>query len=137
MFQTKDNKATAWATRFTITDAVGNPGTLRPVIPAGDKINPGGNESIVSAPVKFKPATFAAGTAVDVASPEIPFFAASDVAAPASGPLRKQQTQGKDNEESDIKTASAKTSSSSKTNIVEVTLVVLILALALTQALVV
>ncbi|KAI9238573.1 MAG: hypothetical protein BYD32DRAFT_260553 [Podila humilis] len=55
MFQTKDNKATAWATRFTITDAAGNPGTLRPVIPAGGKINPGGNGSIVSAPVKFNP----------------------------------------------------------------------------------
>ncbi|KAF9203691.1 hypothetical protein BGZ59_001484 [Podila verticillata] len=137
MFQTKDNKATAWATRFTITDAAGNPGTLRPVIPAGGKINPGGNGSIVSAPVKFKPATFAAGAAVHVASAGIPAIAAPAVAAPTSGTLRKQQTQGKDNEESDIKTASVKTSSSSKTNIVKVTSAVLILAVGLTQALVV
>ncbi|KAF9129839.1 hypothetical protein BGW39_003779 [Mortierella sp. 14UC] len=52
MFQTKDGKGTAWATRFTITDSTGNPGTLRPVIPAGGKINPGGMGAIVSTPVK-------------------------------------------------------------------------------------
>ncbi|KAK3830720.1 MAG: hypothetical protein J3R72DRAFT_455554 [Linnemannia gamsii] len=53
MFQTKDTKGTAWATRFTITDSTGNPGTLKPVIPAGGKINPGGWGAIVSTPVKY------------------------------------------------------------------------------------
>ncbi|KAF9923329.1 hypothetical protein FBU30_006626 [Linnemannia zychae] len=53
MFQTKDAKATAWATRFTITDSTGNPGNLHPVIPAGGKINPGGVGSIVSTSVKL------------------------------------------------------------------------------------
>ncbi|KAI1311587.1 hypothetical protein EDD11_003362 [Mortierella claussenii] len=48
MFQTKDQKATAWATRFTITDINGNPGTLRPVIPPGGKVNPGGNGTIIT-----------------------------------------------------------------------------------------
>ncbi|KAG0206124.1 hypothetical protein BGX28_002377 [Mortierella sp. GBA30] len=51
MFVTKDGKSTAWATRFTITDESGNPGTLKPVIPAGGKVNPGGVGSIISAPV--------------------------------------------------------------------------------------
>ncbi|KAG0215912.1 hypothetical protein B0O80DRAFT_23296 [Mortierella sp. GBAus27b] len=50
MFQTKDAKYTAWATRFTITDESGNRGTLRPTIPPGGKINPGGVGSIVAAP---------------------------------------------------------------------------------------
>ncbi|KAF9585592.1 hypothetical protein BGW38_001645 [Lunasporangiospora selenospora] len=50
MFQTKDTKATAWATRFTITDATGNPGSLHPVIPEGGKINPGGVGVIVGTP---------------------------------------------------------------------------------------
>ncbi|KAK3828129.1 MAG: hypothetical protein J3Q66DRAFT_409376 [Benniella sp.] len=52
MFQTKDTKYTAWATRFTITDASGNPGSLRPTIPPGGKINSGGLGSIVAAPSK-------------------------------------------------------------------------------------
>ncbi|KAF9185046.1 hypothetical protein BGZ51_002988 [Haplosporangium sp. Z 767] len=52
MFQTKDGEGMAWATRFTITDAKGNPGTLKPVIPPGGKINPGGVGTIVSAPAK-------------------------------------------------------------------------------------
>lgn len=52
MFQTKDGEDTAWATRFTITDSTGNPGTLRPVIPPGGKINPGGIGAIV--PSAFK-----------------------------------------------------------------------------------
>ncbi|KAF9109153.1 hypothetical protein BGX27_007947 [Mortierella sp. AM989] len=49
MFQTKDLSTTAWATRFTITDAGGNPGNLKPVIPVGGKINPGGVGTIISA----------------------------------------------------------------------------------------
>ncbi|KAF9430275.1 hypothetical protein BGZ76_000896 [Entomortierella beljakovae] len=48
MFQTPDQSATAWATRFTITDANGYQGTLRPVIPDGGRINPGGIGSIIS-----------------------------------------------------------------------------------------
>ncbi|KAF9366263.1 hypothetical protein BGX34_004714 [Mortierella sp. NVP85] len=52
MFQTKDTKYTAWTTRFTITDASGSPGSLRPTIPPGGKINPGGLGSIVAAPSK-------------------------------------------------------------------------------------
>ncbi|KAG0255966.1 hypothetical protein BG011_004835 [Mortierella polycephala] len=47
MFQTKDGEGMAWATRFTITDAKGNPGTLKPVIPPGGKTNPGGVGTIV------------------------------------------------------------------------------------------
>ncbi|KAF9996791.1 hypothetical protein BGZ65_007635, partial [Modicella reniformis] len=50
MFQTKDDQSTAWATRFIITDANGNTGTLRPAIPLGGKINPGGVGTIISAP---------------------------------------------------------------------------------------
>lgn len=52
MFQTKDGKDTAWATRFTITDEKGNHGTLHPTIPPGGKINPGGVGAIVPAPKK-------------------------------------------------------------------------------------
>ncbi|KAF9421942.1 hypothetical protein BGZ94_008696 [Podila epigama] len=52
MFQTKDGKGTAWATRFTITDEKGNRGTLRPTIPPGGKINPGGVGSIIAPPKK-------------------------------------------------------------------------------------
>ncbi|KAF9939743.1 hypothetical protein BGZ67_008976 [Mortierella alpina] len=50
MFETKDSKGMAWATRFTITDADGNPGTLKPRIPAGGKINPGGVGTLVEPP---------------------------------------------------------------------------------------
>ncbi|CAO3567114.1 unnamed protein product [Mortierella alpina] len=50
MFVTKDGKGMAWATRFTITDAEGNPGTLKPRIPAGGKINPGGVGALVEHP---------------------------------------------------------------------------------------
>ncbi|GJJ75013.1 hypothetical protein EMPS_07371 [Entomortierella parvispora] len=97
MFQTKDTKATAWATRFTITDASGNPGTLRPVIPAGEKINPGGNGAIVSAPITIKPATVLAGAVHAANAKAAPVPAAAPVAAPAaatpaaSGPQRQQQ----------------------------------------------
>ncbi|KAF8924549.1 hypothetical protein EDD21DRAFT_447337 [Dissophora ornata] len=52
MFQTRDLKSTAWATRFTITDANGSPGTLRPTIPPGGKINPGGVGAIIAASPK-------------------------------------------------------------------------------------
>ncbi|KAG0292194.1 hypothetical protein BGZ96_004428 [Linnemannia gamsii] len=52
MFQTNNGQDTAWATRFTITDSNGNPGTLRPVIPPGGKINPGGIGAIVSSAFK-------------------------------------------------------------------------------------
>lgn len=50
MFETKDGKGMAWATRFTITDADGNPGMLKPRIPAGGKINPGGVGALVAPP---------------------------------------------------------------------------------------
>ncbi|KAF9353604.1 hypothetical protein BGX26_008633 [Mortierella sp. AD094] len=49
MFQTRDLNAAAWATRFTITDANGDPGNLKPVTPVGGKINPGGVGTIISA----------------------------------------------------------------------------------------
>ncbi|ORZ08734.1 hypothetical protein BCR41DRAFT_424322 [Lobosporangium transversale] len=49
MFQTKNQNATTWATRFTITDINGNHGMLHPVIPPGGKINPGGLGQIISA----------------------------------------------------------------------------------------
>ncbi|KAG0303891.1 hypothetical protein BGZ98_006175 [Dissophora globulifera] len=52
MFQTKDQKATAWTTRFSIADASGNPGNLHPTIPAGSKINPGGIGAVIAAPSK-------------------------------------------------------------------------------------
>ena len=98
MFQTKDTKTTAWATRFTITDAAGHPGTLKPVIPTGGKINPGGNGSIVSSPVKFKPENVVTAEAVHVASAAGTSESAS-VAAPPAGPLRQQQTQGQEKKE--------------------------------------
>ncbi|KAF9206490.1 hypothetical protein BGZ49_002358 [Haplosporangium sp. Z 27] len=56
MFQTKDLNSTAWATRFTITDADGDEGNLKPVMPAGGKVNPGGVGSIVSPEVAKKEA---------------------------------------------------------------------------------
>ncbi|KAG0271845.1 hypothetical protein BGZ95_000283 [Linnemannia exigua] len=92
MFQTKDGKGTAWATRFTITDSTGNPGTLKPVIPAGGKINPGGWGSIVATPVKHinapaqpkpAPATVVAAASansnVNVKAASVPVTAAGGV----------------------------------------------------------
>ncbi|KAG0044584.1 hypothetical protein BGZ83_010186 [Gryganskiella cystojenkinii] len=139
MFQTKDTKTTAWATRFTITDSAGDPGTLRPVIPAGGKINPGGNGSIVSTPVKFSPAMVAAAGIVQAASVSVPDDApATAAAAAAAGPFRQQPAaQGQEDEGGDdVSTASTKTSSSSKINITTVSSAVLVLALGLAQALV-
>ncbi|KAF9131436.1 hypothetical protein BGW39_001816 [Mortierella sp. 14UC] len=43
---TAENNVNAWTTRFTITDASGNPGTLAPTGPVGS--NPGATGSIVS-----------------------------------------------------------------------------------------
>lgn len=54
MFETQDGSATAWATRFTITDEKGNHGTLRPRIPPGGTLNPGGVGSIIPAPKSKK-----------------------------------------------------------------------------------
>ncbi|KAH7029983.1 hypothetical protein BKA57DRAFT_541370 [Linnemannia elongata] len=93
MFQTKDGKGMAWATRFTITDSQGNPGTLRPVIPAGGKINPGGIGAIVSSPVKYpkspaaaaRPAAVPAGPTIAAAGVHAPVKAASVSAAAVGG----------------------------------------------------
>ncbi|KAG0280888.1 hypothetical protein BGZ95_008185 [Linnemannia exigua] len=43
---TAENNVNAWTTRFTITDAAGNPGTLAPTGPVGS--NPGATGAIVS-----------------------------------------------------------------------------------------
>ncbi|KAG0260048.1 hypothetical protein BG011_002157 [Mortierella polycephala] len=46
LYIVSDKGDKAWSTRFTITDASGNPGTLKPSGPVGQ--NPGGNGTIVS-----------------------------------------------------------------------------------------
>ncbi|KAF9124011.1 hypothetical protein BGX30_001145 [Mortierella sp. GBA39] len=93
MFQTKDGNGMAWATRFTITDSKGNPGTLRPVIPEGETINPGGIGAIVSSSVKHSKSPAAAakhaaalpGPIVAAASVHAPLKAASVTAASVGG----------------------------------------------------
>ncbi|KAF9563634.1 hypothetical protein EC968_004790 [Mortierella alpina] len=78
MFETKDGKGMAWATRFTITDANGNPGTLRPRIPAGGKINPGGVGALVeppkaaSAPIAVASVGIAAGSGTKAGDGSVP-----------------------------------------------------------------
>ncbi|KAF9578587.1 hypothetical protein BGW38_005544, partial [Lunasporangiospora selenospora] len=50
-FKQKDGTGMSWATRFTITDASGNPGTLKPTLVDGKpNTNPGGIGSIVPSP---------------------------------------------------------------------------------------
>ncbi|KAF9945967.1 hypothetical protein BGZ70_003474 [Mortierella alpina] len=68
MFETKDGKGMAWATRFTITDAEGNPGTLKPRIPAGGKINPGGVGALVESPKAASAPIAAASVGLDAGS---------------------------------------------------------------------
>ncbi|KAF9177169.1 hypothetical protein BGZ51_009064 [Haplosporangium sp. Z 767] len=46
LYIVSDKGDKAWSTRFTITDASGNPGTLKPTGPVGS--NPGGNGTIVA-----------------------------------------------------------------------------------------
>ncbi|KAF9538963.1 hypothetical protein EC957_005999 [Mortierella hygrophila] len=85
MFQTKDGNGMAWATRFTITDSEGNRGTLRPVIPEGGTINPGGIGAIISSSVKHskshaatvKPAAALADPTTTAASVHAPVKATS------------------------------------------------------------
>ncbi|KAF9948172.1 hypothetical protein BGZ72_009870 [Mortierella alpina] len=78
MFETKDSKGMAWATRFTITDADGNPGTLKPRIPAGGKINPGGVGALVeppkaaSAPIAVASVGVAAGSGTEAGDGSAP-----------------------------------------------------------------
>lgn len=91
MFQTKDGKGTAWATRFTITDSQGNPGTLRPIIPAGEKINPGGIGAIVSSPVKLPKSPAAAPPTIAVAGVHAPVKAASVIATSAGGGKKQEE----------------------------------------------
>ncbi|KAF9905489.1 hypothetical protein EC991_001598 [Linnemannia zychae] len=96
----QNGKGTAWATRFTITDAKGNPGTLRPVIPPGGKINPGGMGSIVSTPVKQAKAPAHPKPA---AAPSIPTAAAADhpLVKVASAPAAAGGGNGKTKESVD------------------------------------
>ncbi|KAF8939910.1 hypothetical protein BGZ47_007941 [Haplosporangium gracile] len=91
MFQTKDGEGMAWATRFTITDSQGNPGTLRPVIPPGEKINPGGVGAIVSSPIRQSksPAATQPKLAAAVHAPA-KATVAGNVAATSTGGAKKQ-----------------------------------------------
>ncbi|KAG0311752.1 hypothetical protein BG000_006543, partial [Podila horticola] len=63
-FQTKDAKAMAWSTRFTITDANGNPRSLTP-LPLGSMYNPGINGTISTPP----PATFSTAPTASGSAP--------------------------------------------------------------------
>ena len=78
MFVTKDGKGMAWATRFTITDAEGNPGTLKPRIPEGGKINPGGVGALVERPKAASEPIAAASVGLGAGS----VSGASDASAP-------------------------------------------------------
>ncbi|KAG9061115.1 hypothetical protein KI688_007744 [Linnemannia hyalina] len=82
MFQTKDGSGMAWATRFTITDSEGNPGTLRPVIPEGGTINPGGIGAIISSSAKHRKSSAAA------AKPAAAFADRTATAAGAHAPVK-------------------------------------------------